>query len=237
MILLLALLAAACSDPDETGTPADTPADTGHTGGGTDTGDTGPDWFEPVYWTWDLYTGVQGGLTVPVSYDGDTVPPYLDVHLLEPEFIDDPEPEWRCDLHYAADGLPVVLDPAQTLGWELTLTPLDHTCDRLDPETWGDDPFAFALAFAWAMAALPLDPVLEAVLDAAGVRTAYVIGADTWLDGASVAAGKGQQTHYASAVEVDAKMVVNPGDVLDADALLAGTDAWWVLHHAYAFEI
>jgi hypothetical protein len=238
--MLLFLLFAACSGPDDSGTPRDTRADTAtHTGteSGQETGDTGVEPFTPEYWSWDLYTGVQGGLAVPVTYDDEVVPPTLDVHLLDPRFLDDPDPAWMCELRYAVEGTPAVLDPAQVLGWTLSLEPMDTTCTDLDPAVWGDDPFLFALGSTWAMAALPLDPILEKALDEVGVRTDHVIGADTWLDGASVAGANGQQTHYASAVEVDAKMVVDPGDVLDADALLAGTDAWWVLHHAYAFEI
>lgn len=239
MFPLLALLGIACSAPDDTGTPP--PEDSSKDSGGETAGDSAPDTglepFAPVYWTWNLYTGVQDGLTVPVTYLGEAMPPYLDVLLLAPEYPKDPTPEGKCQIRYTVTGESAILDPGQILGWELSLAPLDTTCDRLDPVEWGEDPFTFGLAHTWAMAALPLDPLLEKTLDAAGIRTDHVIGADTWLDGASVAEANAQQTHYASAVEVDADMVVNPGDVLDADALLAGTDAWWVLHHAYLFEI
>lgn len=212
--------------PPETGRP-DSGDDTGP-----DTGETGDPGFLPVYWNWHFTSGVRDGLLVEATLSGEPSPPTLEVRLYAEAYLPEYDPTYRCEVRFGVAGTPATVDPAQVFGWDLDLVPEDHTCVDLD-----GDPFALGASFAWSLAVLPLDPVLEAVLDDAGVRTDHVAGADTWLDGASVAAAQGSQTHYTSALAVDEDMVAQAGEIFTTEELMAGPDGWYALRPAWLFDL
>ncbi|MBN1335450.1 MAG: hypothetical protein JXB39_05770 [Deltaproteobacteria bacterium] len=245
LILLgtLGLFALGCDSEDDTAddtgeadTDTDTDADTD-----TDT-DSDVDYMDVYWWSWALYTGVQGSAFADVEADGNVVPPLFEITLAEEEWTENWDDRYVCYLRYTAASTPGTSDPKAWFDWNLDLTPSEEfsTCDNLDPAMFGDDPWTAFSDMSWEYTIEGIVPDVLADIeewswdDWDAVEPA-IYGADTFIDGTSIADSNDMdQMMFGYALAVDADMIVGE-DLVNAVDVAAGADGYYQVFNMYIY--